>query len=209
MSKTVFRFFFDFIDGQEKWLNSMAEQGYRLKKCGRLIYTFENCHVSEYEYTIEYVGNKAHSKALDYQSHLESMGFRTFTQSINLNRSYGKFRWRPYAEGAGQFSTSPGGFNNEILILEKKRDGTPFDLHTDVSDKLMAYKSVRRTYIWGVLALLALMFITFIPGIMSLPLVGTWILRVLIAVIVVLFSIATVKYFALATQLKSESNIFE
>lgn len=34
MSKTVFRYFFDFLDGQEKWLNKMAARGYRLKKCG-------------------------------------------------------------------------------------------------------------------------------------------------------------------------------
>ncbi len=31
MSKIVFRYFFDFLNSQEKWLNRMAKDGYRLK----------------------------------------------------------------------------------------------------------------------------------------------------------------------------------
>ncbi|MGC6176440.1 DUF2812 domain-containing protein [Lacrimispora sp. 38-1] len=102
MSKKIFRYFYDFVDGQEKWLNSMADSGYRLKKCGRVFYTFEECQLCEYEYAVEYVGNKAYSQTKDYRRYLEGMGFRTYTKSININFSYGKVKWRPYAEGLGQ-----------------------------------------------------------------------------------------------------------
>ncbi|WP_018750576.1 hypothetical protein [Paenibacillus sanguinis] len=34
----------------------------------------------------------------------------------------GKLRWRPYGKGWGQIATSPGTFNKELLILEKKRE---------------------------------------------------------------------------------------
>ena len=116
MSKTVFRYFFDIMEEQEKWLNHMAEKGYRLKKCGRIIYTFDQCRPNEYEYVIEFVGDQAHSKAKNYRHYLENMGFRTFTKNINLNFSYGKVRWRPYAKGMGQIAASPGGFNKELMI---------------------------------------------------------------------------------------------
>lgn len=102
MSKIIFRYFYDFVDGQEKWLNSMADSGYRLKKCGRVFYTFEECQLCEYEYAVEYVGNKAYSQAKDYRRYLEGMGFRTYTKCININFSYGKVKWRPYAAGLGQ-----------------------------------------------------------------------------------------------------------
>lgn len=118
MSKTVFRYFFDFLDGQEKWLNSMAERGCRLTKCGKMTYTFDACVPGEYEYAIEFVGDRSYSKAKNYRVYLEEMGFRTLTKNINLNFSYGKVKWRPYAKGLGQIATSPGGFNKELLIVE-------------------------------------------------------------------------------------------
>lgn len=209
MSKTVLKYFFDFLDGQERWLNSMAERGYRLKKCGRITYTFDACRPGEYEYAVEFVGDKSYSKAKDYRRHLESMGFRTFTKNINLNFSYGKVRWRPYAKGMGQIATSPGGFNKELLIVEKKRDGKPLDLHTDVQDKLDAYKTVRRAYFWAVLMLFGLITVTFIPNQSSLSAVIIWVLRAVIAVVAILFLIPAVKYSLLVRRLKDESKTFE
>lgn len=209
MSKTVFRYFFDFLDGQETWLNSMAERGYRLKKCGKITYTFDECKPNEYEYAVEFVGDKAYSKIKDYRGYLESMGFRAFTKNINLNFSYGKVRWRPYARGMGQIATSPGGYNKEILILEKKRDEKPFELHTDVHDKLNTYKTVRRTYAWDVLMMLGLGAMTFIPNVSSMSVAMTWVLRAVILIISILFVIPTVKYSSLVKQLKEESKTFE
>lgn len=209
MSKTVFRYFFDFLDGQEKWLNSMAERGYRLKKCGKITYTFDACKPGEYEYAVEFVGDKSYSKAEDYREYLEGMGFRTFTKNINLNFPYGKVRWRPYAKGMGQIATSPGGFNRELLIVEKKRDGKPFEMHTDVHDKLDAYKSVRRAYFWAVLIMFGLVAATFIPNMSTLSVAMTWVLRAAVAVVGILLIIPTVKYSLLVNRLRNENKIFE
>lgn len=209
MSKTVFRYFFDFFDGQEKWLNCMAEKGYRLEKCGKISYTFDECDPGKYEYAVEFVGYRSYSKAKDYRKYLEEMGFRTITKNINLNFSYGKVRWRPYAEGMGQIATSPGGFNKELLIVEKKKGGKPLNLHTDIQDKLEAYKTVRRTYFWAVLMMFALVAMTFIPGVSSLSAAMIWILRVVVAIIGVLFLIPAVKYSLLVSRLRDESKTFE
>lgn len=209
MSKTVFRYFFDFLDGQEKWLNSMAERGCRLKKCGKITYTFDVCKPGEYEYAVEFAGDKSYSKAEDYREYLEGMGFRTFTKNINLNFSYGKVRWRPYAKGMGQIATSPGGFNRELLIVEKKRDGKPFEMHTDVHDKLDAYKSVRRAYFWAVLIMFGLVAATFIPNMSTLSVAMTWVLRAAVAVVGILLIIPTVKYSLLVNRLRNENKIFE
>ncbi len=209
MSKIVFRYFFDFLDGQERWLNSMANQGYRLKKCGRMTYTFDKCGSDEYEYAVEFVGDKAYSQAKDYRRYLEGMGFRTFTKNINLNFSYGKARWRPYAKGMGQIATSPGGFNKELLILEKKKDGRPFELHTDVQDKLDTYRAARRVYIWAVFLIFGLTAMTFIPGVSSLSPAMTWALRAVILAFGILFVIPAVKYSSFVNRLKEEGKTFE
>ncbi len=209
MNKTVFRYFFDFMEEQEKWLNRMAENGYRLQKCGRITYTFDKCRPNEYEYAIEFVGDQAYSKAKEYRHYLENMGFRTFTKNINLNFSYGKVRWRPYAKGMGQIAASPGGFNKELLILEKKRDGKPFELHTDIHDKLNNYKTIKRTYAWSVLMMVLLAAMTFIPNIVSVSTAMAWFLRGALLIFCGLFAIPTVKYSLLVKYLKEESKTYE
>lgn len=143
MSKTVWRFFGGFLQAQQDFLNKMAQQGWRLAKTGKFRYTFEPCEAGKYEYAVEFTGEKSLRAIRDYQMFLEEMGYRTFTKSINLNFSFGKVRWRPWAKGAGQLATSPGGFGKELLILEKERDGTPFQLHTDPAD-IAAYLAVMR-----------------------------------------------------------------
>ena len=70
-----------------------------------------------------------------------------FTKNLNLNLSFGKMRWRPYGKGAGQVVTSPGGYNKEILIIEKKRDGESFELHTNYEDIIFYYQSIRSKYL--------------------------------------------------------------
>ncbi len=209
MSKIIFRYFYDFVDGQEKWLNSMADSGYRLKKCGRVFYVFEECQLCEYEYAVEFVGHKAYSQAKDYRRYLEGVGFRTFTKSINIKFSYGKVKWRPYAAGLGQITTSPGGFNKELLILEKKRDGKPFELHTDLADKLDVYRSIRRVYIWAVLLIFLLEVITFIPNTSSLSDIMLLIFRVILFIAGGILFIPLVKYSSLIRCLKDEGKIYE
>lgn len=209
MSKLVFRYFFDFMNGQERWLNRMAEYGLRLRRCGKITYIFDKCQPNQYEYKIEFVGHKTYSQAKEYRRYLENMGFRTFTKNINLNFSFGKVKWRPYAAGWGRIAASPGGFNKELLILEKKRDGKPFELHTDLADKVDIYKRVMRVYTWAALMILLLGVMTFMPNTSSLS------DGVLLAVRIILLTggglilIPLVKYFRLVQCLKEEGKIYE
>lgn len=209
MNHIVIKYFFDFLNGQQTWLNSMAERGYRLKKCGKITYAFDECQPNEYEYAVEFVGDQSCPKAKEYRDFLKNMGLRTFTKSINLNFSLGKIRWRPYGSGMGQISTSPGSFNKELLILEKKRDETPFELHTDIHDKQNAYQAVRRVYFWAVLIMLALGAMTFVPGVAFVSAPVIWVIRAIIMAIGVLFLIPLMKYTSLVTHLTSERDIYE
>ena len=145
MKKTVFRYFVDFADKQEKWLNEMAARGFRLVRCGRLMYKFEQCTPGEYQYCIEFVGEKSDTKRTDYKRFLEGLGYRVICKNINLNRSIGKVRFRPWANGAGKAAASSGAYNKELLIVEKKKDGIPFELHTDAQDLVMYFRAIRNS----------------------------------------------------------------
>jgi hypothetical protein len=157
--KRVFRYFFDFMDGQEKWLNEMAAKGWRLVKCGQLTYHFERCAPGEYEYAVDFVAHKSFAKSKDYKAFLESMGYKTFYKNINVGIFFGSVKWRPWGEGAGQFATAPGSLRKELVIVEKKKDGKPFELHTDLTDSLTLYRKIRTAYFWyaGCLFAFALM----------------------------------------------------
>lgn len=160
MTKRVFRYFFDYIDGQQKWLNEMAKNGWRLEKCGQLAYDFESCTPGEYEYAVDFVGDKSYSKSRDYKAFLESMGYKTFYKNINIGVFIGKVKWRPWGEGAGQITTAPGSLQKELVIVEKQKDGKAFELHTDLTDLLNVHKKIRAAYAWtagGMLALAAML----------------------------------------------------
>nr|WP_319489162.1 DUF2812 domain-containing protein [uncultured Caproiciproducens sp.] len=143
MTKTVVRYFFNAIEGQENWLNKMASKGFRLITTTTLTYQFEDCKPSEYEYRVEFVGDKSYRELLRYRDFLAEMGFHSFSKNININYSIGKVRWRPWS---GQLATSPGSINKELLILEKKKDGNPFELHTDLDDLIEYSRKIRNMY---------------------------------------------------------------
>jgi len=126
----VLRYYGCFLNAQEKWLNRMAEKGYRLVRTGTLLHEFEACAPSEYEYRIEFIADKDASYIGDYRRFLEEMGYRTFTKNINLNFSLGKVRLRPWAKGSAKVATNPGNYNQELLIIERRKDGKPFKMHT-------------------------------------------------------------------------------
>jgi hypothetical protein len=163
LTKRVHRYFFDFLDGQKNWLNEQAAQGWRLVKCGQLYYDFESCNPGEYEYTVEFVADRAHGDAREYRGFLESLGYTVFFKNITVGAAYGKVRWRPWAQGKGQFVTAPGGYFNELLIVEKRSDGKPFELHTDLSDKLPLYTRIRNALLMPIFmsVLTASMFLGF------------------------------------------------
>ena len=179
MSKRVLRYHFDFLDGQERWLNRMAAQGWRLERCHILSYEFEPCPPGAYEYAVELAADKTASQTESYRALLEGMGYRTWTKNLNANYSVGHVRWRPWAgTGRASIATTSGiggtsRFNQELLIVERPAEGEPFRLHTGVEDRIGAYRTVRRAYVWGagmMLALAALAAVQTWRGACSLPL---------------------------------------
>lgn len=159
MRKKVVRYFFGFIESQQKWLNTMAQKGYRLISTGKLVYEFEVCKPSEFQYYVDFVADKSDFKLNKYKVFLKEMGYKVFSKNINLNWSFGKVTYRPYGEGMGKLATSPGTYNKEILIVEKINDGKPFELHTTMDDKLKYYKKQRNACL-TLLLLGAILFVT-------------------------------------------------
>lgn len=143
MSKKCCRFFGGLLDTQEKWLNKMSGMGYRLVRTGKMLYEFERCRPNEFQYCIDFIGEKSKADAEEYRWFLEDMGYKVFFKNINLNYSAGKLRWRPWAEKGGRIATNSTTFNRELLIVEKKNDGKPFELHTSYEDKARYYANLR------------------------------------------------------------------
>ena len=127
MSKKCYRFFGNQLIAQEKWLNKMANKGYRLVKIGRMLYEFEKCEPEQMQYHVEFIGNEEPKKAREYCEFLEDMGYKVFYKNLNLNYSVGKMRLRPWAERGGRIATRTTTFDRELLIIEKENDGMPFE----------------------------------------------------------------------------------
>ncbi|MCF6460389.1 DUF2812 domain-containing protein [Clostridium sp. Cult3] len=149
MRKT-FKLFLNPMGSQEKWLNQMVEKGYRLIDVGRFFYTFENCKPNEYQYAIDYVGNKSYEELKEYQHLLEEIGVKYYEKPINIGQfSWGKAKLRPFANPGGRIVTSKGMINRELLILEKKNDGKAFEIYSNIEDKIYELKEIRKPLIYG------------------------------------------------------------
>lgn len=172
MNKKCYRFYGGLILSQEKWLNQMAADGYRLIRTGKLLYEFEECAPGRYQYCVEFIGQKSKEGADDYVRFLEDFGYRVFFKNINLDWNVGKVEARPWAEQGGRLAANSTTYNRELLIVEKENDGKPFELHTTYEDKVNYYKQIRkpslfllllsvilgiamRTWVWGIFAVIA------------------------------------------------------
>lgn len=147
MEKTCYRFFGGFLSVQEKWLNKMAGEGYRLAHVGKLAYRFETYGSGKVQYRVEFIGAKPKEDAEEYYGFLESFGYRVFYKNINLNASLGKIRWRPWAGKGGKIASNATTYNRELLIVEKADNGKPFELHTTYEDKQGYYKALGKPYL--------------------------------------------------------------
>lgn len=155
MMKKIFRIFLNPMGSQEKWLNQMAEKGYRLVNVGRFFYTFENCEPNEYQYSIDYVGNKNYKELKEYEQFLEEIGIKYYEKPINIGQfSWGKARLRPFANQGGRIATSKGMINRELLILEKKNNRKPFEIYSNIVDKIYRLKEIRKPLIFGEIIIL-------------------------------------------------------
>lgn len=147
MRKKCYLFFGGLLSLQSRWLNRMAAKGCRLVRTGKLLYEFEPCKPNEYEYCVEFIGGKSKQSAEDYKNFLRDIGYQVFYKNINLNYSIGKVRIRPWAEKGGRIATNSTTFNRELLIVEKVKDGKPFELHTTNEDQLQYLKQLRSPWL--------------------------------------------------------------
>lgn len=180
MKKKCYRYFGGFLTFQEKWLNKMAQKGFRLVRVGKLLYEFEGCSPGEYQYAVEFVADKSKKDSQGYKEFLEGFGYKVFYKNINLNYSIGKVRFRPWAKGSGKIATNSTTYNKELLIVEKQNDGRPFELHTTTNDKIEYLKKWRNIWFtyFAMFALMSILFAFNIPvasvilgsiGILTLP----------------------------------------
>lgn len=142
-----YRFFGSFLETQEKWLNKMSAQGYRLVRTGKLLYEFESCAPNEVQYRVEFISEKSCANAEDYRDFLEDLGYKVFYKNINLSYSIGKVRIRPWAEKGGRIATNSTTYNRELLIIEKENDGKPFEIHTSKDDLVWYYSKLRNPWL--------------------------------------------------------------
>lgn len=155
MSKKYYRYFSGFLGSQEKWLNKMAANGYRLIRTGKAWYEFEECAPNEYQYCVEFIGGRSKSNAEDYKQFLEDMGYRVFYKNLNLQWSVGKVRGRPWAEPGGRIATNATTLDKELLIVEKFNDGKPLELHTTTEDRIQNMKQMQKPWLFSFLIFLA------------------------------------------------------
>ncbi len=197
------RIFIDPINNQIKWLNGMAKKGYRLVDVKGFTYNFEECK-EEYIYNVEFVAHKSKKEIDKYMNLLSELNINTFIKKINIGkRSIGNYRWRTY--GKNSMKIVPTGL--ELLILEKRNDGNPFELFTEADDRIVYYRIIRNAFSLPVpflligtlygnprLSLLGKDYSNFIPNIM---------INYLGIFICILFALVAIKYTFLIRREKS------
>ncbi len=154
-----YRYFAGLMGCQARWLNRMSEKGYRLVGTGKLEYEFENCVPGAYEYCVEFVGHLSWNGAEDYKAFLEELDYRVFYKNTNLQYSVGKAQGRLWAERGGRLATRTTTLDRELLIVEKRRDGQPFALHTQNEDRRAYLRLLQRPWI-GLMLLFLLLSLT-------------------------------------------------
>lgn len=148
MNKTCWRFYGGLIVSQEKWLNKMAADGYRLIRTTKAKYEFQQCHQGQYQYRVEFIGQKSKENGEDYANFLENCGYCVFFKNVNLNYSFGKVQGRPWADRGGRIATNSTTYNRELLIVEKESNGKEFELHTTFEDKQQYCKNMRKPWLF-------------------------------------------------------------
>lgn len=139
-----YRYFWTLLGLQARWLDKMSDRGLRLARTEKLLYEFEPCEPGEYRYCVEFVAHLSRDRTEDYARFLEDCGCRVWFKNANLDWNVGKVEARPWAEPGGRLASNATTYNRELLIVEKKNDGKPFQLHTSNEDKARCYRAQRR-----------------------------------------------------------------
>lgn len=154
MEKTVRKFFFYSQQKLEDWLNRMAEDGWRLVDANRCKYTFTPCEKGEYLYRIDFVGGKSKAQLEEYLALLPELGITPLFKPLNAGQhSLWRVRWRPYGGKAGSLATSNGTLGRELLLLEKRNDGKPFQVYSDTKGQIAVLRQQLMAYLAAVVML--------------------------------------------------------
>jgi hypothetical protein len=145
LKKFRLRCWFTPLTGREKWLNQMADKGYRLRSVSRFHrYTFEPCRPGEFRYCVDFVADKSRSGLEDYRRFLSGLGVSSYPVSASTGKfACGDVRIRWFGGARFSLATAPGNINSEFLILEKVNDGKPFSSHSGFSDRIGYFRKIR------------------------------------------------------------------
>ncbi|WP_346934885.1 DUF2812 domain-containing protein [Clostridium sp.] len=134
-----FRVFLDPIEGQERWLNNIAKQGYKLESVSHrgCLYEFSKQKDIHYIYTVELVSNHSNEYIDNYIKELNDFGIKCFIKGSNIGQySFGKVKLRPFIKERKSRVATSKNINRELLILEKRKenDEDKFEIYTDEED---------------------------------------------------------------------------
>lgn len=154
-------FFVDPIKQISKWLNCMADRGYRLVSVNGCVYKFEKSDI-KYKYASQFVGGNSYSENKKYINMCKEFErCNVFTVPINQgNFNLGKFRLRLFGKKSGKIATSFGNYNREIMVVEFEENDY-VDLLTNNKDLANEYKDLKNSYLQGLVGVLVLFLYTF------------------------------------------------
>ena len=143
MSKFIFKYFFNFLGPQKKWLNEMAEKGYRLVEVSTFGYRFERCLKSEYIYEVIYRGYRRKEISIPYINRLLDSGYNVFIKGLNRTMSSEKLKLKHSLGEVYNPKFSPRDGYKDVLIIEKKNDGKTFEWISPKDNNLRVLKYMR------------------------------------------------------------------
>ena len=69
-----------------KWPNKKAKRRVRLSKVQSASMSSKRCKPGQYQYAVDYIGNKSDAERKEYESLLDEIGIRYFEKPLNLGQ---------------------------------------------------------------------------------------------------------------------------
>lgn len=153
---TQMKLFLNPLAGRERYLNRMAEKGFRLLHSGSILHRFEKTQ-EPLHYSVQYIGHMNSRERLDYVNFLQGLNMTLHYAPLNLGKfAFGNLRWRPYNKPSSSLASTSGMMNKEILIIESTGE-KEIPVFTDKSSQQDDLRIRRGPYFY--LALAAVVFI--------------------------------------------------
>lgn len=203
------RYFIDAIDGQQNWLNKMAQKGYRLTGTTRMGYEFTSCEAGAYHYVVQYVADKSLRELTEYRQYLEEMGYVYYAKNINLQ--FGVKAKLRYTGKALKLATNPGILNQELLLIEVPKQDE-LQLFTSAKELHDYYAMIRNGYILATIMILLIAFF----GRTKLEFFGTVymdqqfpLLQIVLCLFSIPFFVVSMKLICRTRKWKKEMHLYE